>query len=322
MTTSNSPSARKTALAIAASTLLIGMLLSGCSGDDGAAGGWSRQANEAVAMTGMADGAISAEFDFADEAPASAPQAGRDANAYTTREIITRGNATVVVDDPLDVASRLAAEVERIGGHIESRNETQGTADTRPSAWLVLRIPSAQMSATLDNLASFGEVRNVNVSREDVTAQGADLDARIDALNASITRLTALMNEATNVEDLLNAERELTWRQADLDGLRAQRNTLTDQVRMSTLHVSLHTEAEVGATRPGGFLGGLQNGWDALLRFGSGTLVTIGAVLPWLTVAAVVALCARITLRHRRRNHPTPPTDPPTPTDPHLPEPN
>src|SRR5690625_4698355 len=65
---------------------------------------------------------------------------------------------------------------------------------------------------------------------------------------------------------------------------------------MSTLHINLHTR-HVAELEAGGFLGGLQNGWNALVTFASGLLVALGTVLPRPARAAPCQWAARRT-RH------------------------
>lgn len=99
-------------------------------------------------------------------------------------------------------------------------------------------------------MGDLGEVLSLNVVAEDVTAQGADLDARIGALEVSITRLRQLLATAETTKDLIDIEAELTARQAELDSLVAQRAALSDQVAQSTLVVSVSPRSEAVAWTP------------------------------------------------------------------------
>ncbi len=83
--------------------------------------------------------------------------------------------------------------------------------------------------------------------------------------------------------------------------MQSQRAALTDQVSMSTLHVTVVQVAPTEQLAPGGFLGGLQNGWNALLTTLNGLVVVLGALLPWLVVAGLVLLVVRWVLRRVRR---------------------
>src|SRR5690606_36878029 len=101
-------------------------------------------------------------------------------------------------------------------------------------AWVTVRVPADQLSAVVDELAGLGEVTATNISRQDVTEQTVDLQARIDAAQASVDRLTELMTQAQNVGDLIAAESALAERQATLESYQQQLEMLDDQVAMST----------------------------------------------------------------------------------------
>jgi hypothetical protein len=221
----------------------------------------------------------------------------------TVREVITTGGVDMASDDPINAAQEIASLVERAGGRVESRNEQRATDSQPASAGLTLRIPSTEVNTTIDTFTQFGKVEHVDINREDVTATGRDLDARISALETSTARLTQLMSESGNVSDLLRVENELQSRQADLDSLRAQRRDLTDQVSLSTINVWIRS-SDSAAPRPQGsatFVDGLRGGWNSLAAVARGLLVALGAALPWLVVAAVIVAAVRVIIARRRR---------------------
>lgn len=223
------------------------------------------------------------------------------AQGAVDREIVTRGSATVVADDPAQAAQELSRMVEQAGGRVESRDEERGDGRTGPVARLTVRLPADRVTSTIDALARLGEVSEVSVTTEDVTATGRDLDARIAALTTSTQRLRELMADAADTSDLLAVEQELSDRQADLDALTAQREQLSDQVAMSTLEVWITADrAVVAAAERPGFLGGLENGWAALVTTLGATVMVLGVLLPWIAVAAVVLLAVRYARRRWR----------------------
>ncbi|MGB3476741.1 MAG: DUF4349 domain-containing protein, partial [Mycobacterium sp.] len=153
------------------------------------------------------------------------------------------------------------------------------------TAELTVRIPSPKVDEFLDDAKQLGDVSSIALRHDDVTGQRVDLDARVAALQASVDRLTALMKSASTTADLLQAEKELASRQADLDSLRAQRTQLGDQISYATLTVSLASEFE--STAPG-FLTSVRHGWHALLSFSHGLISIAGFLLPWLPVIVVI----------------------------------
>ena len=153
----------------------------------------------------------------------------------------------------------------------------------------------------------------MSVSRSDVTTKTVDLDARISALQTSVARLQALMDDAASTADLLAAEKALSERQANLESLQSQRALLADQVELSTLTVHLQPIGVAPAGGPDGFLEGLSTGWKALVSALGAAVVVLGVLLPWLAVAGLVAAAVLVSLRTVRRRAAVPATVPPAP---------
>lgn len=296
-----------------AGALVLG--LTGCSSSNAV-----QETAPAMVPAPMPPGVVLAEMERSDafsvaeagfvEAPMAAAAmdaAGGQAivNIADTREVIVRGNAQMRAADPLAAAAELARRVEEVGGFVEARNETRPTESLRASAYLLLRVPAAQMTATIDALSTIGEVTGINIYREDVTAIGQDLDARIVALESSTARLIALMENATDVEDLLRAERELASRQGELDSLRSSRARLSEQVAMSTLEVSIQSSEIVWTPPRTGLLGALQSGWNALVNSGHWLLVGLATALPWLLALAFLSWLGRWLWRAWRKHRDT-----------------
>ncbi|MCK6209758.1 DUF4349 domain-containing protein [Georgenia sp. EYE_87] len=230
--------------------------------------------------------------------------AGADDGGGEDRQVVTTADATVVVDDPAAAADEVAALAERAGGRVDQRNGqaagAEGT-DSRPSAWLTVRIPADQLSTVLDQLEAVGEVRQLSQDSTDVTSTTRDLDARITALRTSVDRLLGIMADADDSTALIAAESAISERQAELESLQSERAHLADQVAMSTLRVELVARDDPVVVNAGGFVGGLRTGWDALVTALDGLLVGLGVLLPWLVVIGVPAAAVLWFARRRRR---------------------
>lgn len=216
-----------------------------------------------------------------------------------TREIIRNADMALRVDDVQDAVDRIDSIAAQSGGRIASESVVS-TGDSR-YATLTARIPAERLDSVITAVGDLGEVLSLNVVAEDVTAQGADLDARIGALEVSITRLRQLLATAETTKDLIDIEAELTARQAELDSLVAQRAALSDQVAQSTLVVSVSPRSEAVAWTPPGFVSGLESGWNAL-RTATGALVTLaGFLFPFVAVLALIAVPIILFVVFRRR---------------------
>jgi hypothetical protein len=272
----------RTLFSRAAATLTV-LLVVGCSGssDDASSG---------------ADGGGSAG--------AVADEGGAAADSSVDREVITTATASVVVDDPLDGARQVSELVETAGGRVDERTEQSSTGDDGDegaSADLVVRVPADALTDVLADLDDLGEVANVSVSRSDVTGQTVDLDARISALQTSVARLQALLDEAPTTEALLAAEGALSGRQEQLESLQSQRGFLADQVELSTLRVHLQPPGVAPPGGPDGFGDALGTGWRALVSAAGAAVIAFGVLLPWLVVGGVVVAAVLVPLRRSRR---------------------
>ncbi|MFD1716414.1 DUF4349 domain-containing protein [Georgenia deserti] len=239
-----------------------------------------------------------------DQSQAPADQGGAESAAAgddgANREVITTAHASLVVADPSAAADEVVTRAEDAGGYVEQRHESTDEEGEFLSAAVTARIPADALAGVLDALEEVGEVRSLDQQEEDVTQAARDLDARITALETSVDRLLEIMADAEDTSTLLEAESTLSERQADLEALRSEREHLSDQVAMSTLRVDLEARDQASVD-PGGFLGGIQSGWNALLFFLDGLLLTAGALLPWLVVLGIPALAVFWLLRRRRR---------------------
>lgn len=225
------------------------------------------------------------------------------------REIIATASATLEVKDIADAGAAIAALAEKHGGYVESTEigKSEATDDTSAPApvdpgygWVSIRVPSADLTTVVDELAETGDVLTSSISKQDVTSEAIDLRARVDATSASVQRLTELMAQTGTVAELIEAEVALTDRQAQLESYQQQLTALEDQVSMSTLQVQLTRTAPATTADPAGFADGLFAGWNGLVVSLNALVIALGFVLPWLALGAVVLLAIWLIRRARR----------------------
>lgn len=282
------------------STVLLAasLALAGCSAAAGSAG------DEAGGPVAQApDNGFVAGGDAAggSDSGSSGGQTGTESDPSVDRQVVITGDVTITADDPLKASKDAVRIVESAGGRVDDRTEYAPGDSDNGSAQLTLRIPADKLTAVLDKLEALGKTESVALSTSDVTVQSQDLNARIDALKASIERLNQLIAKAKDINDLITLESEISNRQGELEGLEAQQRYLADQVAMSTVTLYLQSVQQAPVSQPGTFWDGLAAGWGAFVMFWAGLLVVLGVLLPWLLMLAIIALVIILVTRARRR---------------------
>jgi Domain of unknown function (DUF4349) len=215
---------------------------------------------------------------------------GEVAELPADRDVITTGQVSLTVADPITAAQDAVRITERADGRIDSRTENPGTPNQAASAHLTLRIPADILDRTLTELKKLGTVNFVSLNASDVTQQTRDLDARISALQTSVDRLLGLLEKATTTTDLIAIESALSERQANLESMQSQRASLADQIDYSTITLDLYSTGTIAPGAPDNFWTAIVAGWKALVAALGGLAVAFGFALPWMVALAVAGL--------------------------------
>ena len=226
--------------------------------------------------------------------------------AAIDQQLIQTASIALRVDDVAETATAITSYVNGIQGRIDSKNEYRNPDSSAiTSAEFMIKVPSDKLDEALDRLKTFGDLEGFSTSATDVTLQVVDLDARIAALQNSISSLKKLLDDASNVSDLLAAEAALTQRQSELDGLTSQRNYLADQIDLAAIWVSVYPKNSLAAIKPIGFIAGLEKGWEEIVKFASNLTTWSGLALPWIGLVVALLLIFKILggLRKLRRKN-------------------
>ena len=162
-------------------------------------------------------------------------------------------HARLRVEDVRRAVDQVRVAVDAAGGRVASANiaypddvdegggddVTSTSSPEQAYASLTLLVPPEALGGVVDRLEELGELSSFDQLAEDVGDQLADLDTRIANARASVERARELLDQATNLQDLVFLESELTRRETDLELLLAQQQQLQDRVAMSTLTLEI-----------------------------------------------------------------------------------
>ncbi len=273
-------------LILPAAAVLATLALAGCTANPSASNGGAGIGSSESAPSVLREGADTV-----------AP----DSKAFVDRQVITTGYVTITVDKPVDASAEAIRIVEQSGGRVDGRSETAPINGNDGSATLTLRIPSDTLTATLAKLRELGAVQEVSLNSADVTMETQDLDARINAMRASVDRLLTLLSTATDTANLITLETAISDRQAQLESMESQRRYYADQVSLSTLTLNLVSDFTAPTAEPDNFFDGIVAGWSSFVAFFSGLLVAFGVLLPWLVFLGIIAVVIVVIVRRRSK---------------------
>jgi hypothetical protein len=229
------------------------------------------------------------------------------------RLVVKTANLSMVVGDPSDAVQRITALATGMGGFVVSSNTSEASVDSRGNkimqANLTVRVPSAQLDAALAQIRAMAvEVKSVNVTGQDVTAEYTDLQSRLRNAEAAETKLQQIMDSAIKTEDVLSVFNQLTAIQQEVEQLKGQVKYYDESAAMSAISMDLIPDAlnrpiEVGGWQPQGVA---KDALEALVRAFQGLatgVIWVGLYLLPLVLVIGLPLYAvmRLALRRIRR---------------------
>ena len=194
----------------------------------------SPDTGEAAMVEASMDGAEDADVPVSEEAGLAIPTALTPADLG--RDIIYTAEISVQADD-VEAASREAvAIVQGLGGIVFSQTTR---TEPRPRTQITFKVLPADFSTALERLSGVGRLVDQSINSDDVTEIIVDIESRIITAEASVARLRKFLDEATQLEDVAQLERELLDRETTLERLRGQLRTLRDQVDLATITLAI-----------------------------------------------------------------------------------
>jgi hypothetical protein len=241
-----------------------------------------------------------------EQAAANALQAGSNVPAARP-QLIKRAYLTLTVTSVDDSLTAVTQILNTQQADILDLQDQQPSAGDRRQAYLRLRVPEANLEATLKALSGLGTVQQQSISAEDVSNQLVDLQARLRNLRKSESALLKLMERSGSIADVLEVSRELSRVREQIEQLDAQEQSLQTQVSYATVELTLAAAVATPTTpRPLGerATATWQTASHSVGEFTVG-LMQLGlwllAYSPYLAVAALAAVLGYRQLRRAPR---------------------
>lgn len=246
---------------------------------------------------------------MAAEMPSDQMSADTNGAAVIERLIIREGNLTLVVDKTVEtreMINDIVAELAGQGAYVVSASESGRGENRQPYINMVIRVPVGEFDNVMDQIAEMAvRVDERYENAQDVTDEYVDLEGRIEAMEVSIERLKELMRDADFTEDLLNAEEQLSRREAELEAYQGRLNFLAQSAALSLININLTpyelSEPIDSSWKPAEtFRRAVEDLVFSLQDFADFMIVFGVAVLPWLVFFGLIIWGVVALVRSRR----------------------
>jgi hypothetical protein len=264
------------------------------------------------------------------ESPAENPNlggGGDDASMVanvSSRMVVKTVNLTLQTTEFDMGVEDIEAVVLDYGGFMQE-SQVQGKAmfekyGTRYASFTA-RIPTEKLESFITEMGQKYNIINKHQSGEDITDRYYDTDARLNSLKVQEQRLIAMLEQAGELEYLLQVERELANVRYEIESLTASLARMQNQVSMSTVYLSLEEVIEYTPVEPVPVTFGerlsraFSESWLSFKNFMQGLVIAVIWLLPFIillgVIAAVIIILSLRARKRRKRNAAVLPPNPP-----------
>ena len=211
-----------------------------------------------------------------------------------------------MLDPSTDYDTTRAALQEAVtaaNGYLESTDQGGSKDSGSRYTYYTARIPAENYRSFLTAAGEAGNVTSLNESAQDITAEYVDVEARLKALNDQRDRLNALADKAETTADLLEIESQLSDVQYQLESYTGQMRLMDNQVRYSTVDISLQ---EVRVLTPTAttfgekFVEAVTSGWRGFVDGAEDLILVVVYLWPVVLIVLAILLVARPALKRRK----------------------
>jgi hypothetical protein len=176
---------------------------------------------------------------------APAPMASNDSSYSSAtqstaedRMIIRNGYMQLVVDDVNAAMAQITSLAGTYGGFVVNSNVQEN--QSRLYGTISIRVLSEHFNDVLTALRTMAvEVRSESTSGQDVTEEYTDLTAKLRNLEAAEAQLLKLMEQAGQVTDILEVQRELVKTRGEIEQTKGRMQYLEQSSDLAFIQVTL-----------------------------------------------------------------------------------
>jgi hypothetical protein len=229
----------------------------------------------------------------------------------TERLVIRNANLTIVVLDPSHSVEDISQMAQEMRGFVVSSNIYQTTFDDTVMAFrasITIRVPAERLDEALNQIKDDAmEIRNENISGQDVTQDYTDLKSQLRNLEAAEEELLEIMDASTEAEHVLDVFEHLRQVRGEIEITKGRIQYYEESARMSAISVEIIPDVaarplQIGRWQPEGTAKAAVEALINTLQFlGDAVIWGLICVVPVGVILGLPTWFVIRTIRRRRK---------------------
>ena len=247
---------------------------------------------------------------------ASAEYAATDSDqssAGEARMVIFTSQLGIVVDDTAAVISEIKGIVASLGGYVSTSNTWfEGDPENEQlRGRMTVRVPSESLDGVLSRIKGLAnQVRQDELSGQDVTEEYTNLGARLRNLEATETELRELLTEVREsqgeADEILKVHERLTEIRGQIEQLKGRIQYLERSSALARVDIEIYPEetkkpvVDAPGFQPGRIIRNAARAFVNTLEVLAGVVIWLAIFSPVIAIPVVIILLIRRGRRKRR----------------------
>ncbi|MBL7158938.1 DUF4349 domain-containing protein [Candidatus Microgenomates bacterium] len=157
------------------------------------------------------------------------------------RIVVEESSMSLVVSEVQETANKVTDKAKAVGGFMV--NSSLNHPEEAPFATVVIRVPADKFRDTLEYFRTLAvKVSSENIRGTDVTDQYVDIEARLATLEKTKAKFESIMDQAIEINDILQIQRELINLQSQIDDLKGKEKYLEQTAKLAKITVYLSSD--------------------------------------------------------------------------------
>ncbi len=186
--------------------------------------------------------------------------------------------------------------------YYSSDKYVSGKTDT-----IVIRVPSDNYKSFINDYGKLGNIVSKNQTVENITQKYYDTTSQVNGLKEQMRRLESMLEQATDIDDMIAINKEITDLQSQINSLTTQIITMDTDVAYSYITLTLKEVVEYtdidSPVKTNTFIDRLKNQcidtWEGFLQFLENLIFAIIGLIPAIVILGVLYVIIRVTCKDK-----------------------